>query len=155
MSSAVAESGLLPGWSLTLYPGAGEAGGCLRSPVVRRSEYAGGPAANPERARAEAGRRARARLRRYCAANRLNRLLTLTYGPPRCTDPRELRVHVGEFIRALRSRLGGKPMPYAWVPELHADGVHFHIHVAVGQYIARKTHRGRLGQRHRGHSADR
>lgn len=137
MSSAVAEPGLLPGWSLTLYPGAGEAGGCLRSPVVRRFGYAGGPAANPERARVEAGRRARARLRRYCAANRLNRLVTLTYGPPRCTDPRELRVHIGAFFRDLRGSLGGKPLPYAWVPELHGDGVHFHVHFAVGRYIAR------------------
>lgn len=103
----------------------------------RVSGYVGGPAADPERAAVEAGRRARARLRRYCAANRLNRLGTLTYGPPRCTDPRQVRQHVGLFFRNLREQVG-EPFPYAWVPELHKDGVHFHVHFAAGRYIPRQ-----------------
>lgn len=125
------------GWMLTLYPGAGEAGGCFVSARERVSGYVGGPAADPERAAVEAGRRARARLRRYCAANRLNRLGTLTYGPPRCTDPRAVRQHVGLFFRNLREQVG-EPFPYAWVPELHKDGVHFHVHFAAGRYIPRQ-----------------
>lgn len=46
-------------------------------------------------------------------------------------------MHIGAFFRDLRGSLGGKPLPYAWVPELHGDGVHFHVHFAVGRYIAR------------------
>lgn len=128
---------LQAGWSLSLYPGAAEAGGCFVSSLPPKPWVRGAPAADPERARAEAGRRARGRLRRYCAANRLNRLGTLTYGPPRSTDPREVRQHVGMFFRELRSGLGGQPFAYAWVPELHQDGVHFHVHFAVGKFIPR------------------
>ncbi|MDQ3610678.1 MAG: hypothetical protein M4D85_03550 [Actinomycetota bacterium] len=46
-------------------------------------------------------------------------------------------MHVAEFFRDLRSGLGGRPLPYVWVPELHKDGVHFHVHFAVGWYIRR------------------
>jgi len=124
-------------WSLTLYPQAGEAGGCF-VPSRRRS-YTGvrGCAADQERARSEAARRARGKVRRYCASNGLNRLGTLTYGPPFCTDPDVLRQDVALFFRNLRSALGGRPLPYLWVPELHADGERFHVHFAVGQYIPR------------------
>ena len=124
---------------MTLYPSAGEGGGCFVSSAqpVRPAYVARGQARDPQRAAAEAGRRARASLRRYCAANRLNRLGTLTYGPPRCTDPLEVRAHVGSFFRNLRAELGRDALPYAWVPELHKDGVHFHVHFAVGQYVPR------------------
>jgi hypothetical protein len=67
----------------------------------------------------------------------LNRFGTLTYGPPRCSDPKELRPHVADFFRQMRDGLGGKPLPYVWVPELHKDGVHFHVHFAVGRYVPR------------------
>jgi len=62
-------------WAFSLYPEAAEGGGCLS---VRRSVVAvsGGPP-NVERAQEEAARRARAKIRRYGAANRLNRLGTL------------------------------------------------------------------------------
>lgn len=126
------------GWRLSLYPDAGEGGGCfVSSQRPDRSYVAPGSAGDPERAAHEAARRARAKLRRYCAANRLNRLGTLTYGEPRCTDPRLVRAHAGLFFRQLRDSLGGDPLPYAWVPELHKDGVHFHVHFAVGRYISR------------------
>lgn len=123
-------------WSLSLYATAGEAGGSFqpayRRPVVRTP---GVPARDPARARAEAARRARGRVRRYCAGNGLSRLGTLTYGPPRCTDPAQLRADVGVFFRKLRVALGGRPLPYVWVPELHKDQVHLHVHFAVGRYI--------------------
>lgn len=76
-------------------------------------------------------------MRRYCAANGLNRLGTLTYAPPFCTDPGEVRRDAGQFFRALRGSLGGKPFPYVWVPEYHADGERFHLHFATGRYIKR------------------
>ncbi|MFE7630273.1 hypothetical protein [Kocuria sp. NPDC057446] len=49
-----------------------------------------------------------------------------------------MRAHVGLFFRQLRQGLGGDPLPYAWVPELHKDGKHFHVHFAVGRYVPRR-----------------
>ena len=92
---------------------------------------------NPERSRLEAARRARGRLRRYCAANGLNRLGTLTYRGGGCHDPAEVRADLGVFFRRLRDSLGGKPFPYAWVPEWHPGGHGLHAHFAVGRYIKR------------------
>lgn len=63
-------------WSLSFYPDAREAGGAF---VPYRGGGVKGQAADPARARAEAARRAKGKLRRYCTANRLNRLGTLTY----------------------------------------------------------------------------
>ena len=125
------------GWALTLYPGAAEAGGCFVSSLPRRPIIWGGVTADPARARTEAGRRARTRLRRYCAANRLNRLGTLTYRGLGCHDPRVARADVGVFFRALRAELGGAPFPYVWVPEWHKSGHGLHLHFAVGRFIAR------------------
>ena len=123
------------GWSLSLYPDAGEAGGSFRSsyrPV--RTWVPGTPAVDPERARAEAARRARAKVRRYCAANRLNRLGTLTYAKG-VHDPAQVRRDVADFIRSLRSALGGRPLPYVWVPEWHKTDHGLHLHFALGQYV--------------------
>jgi hypothetical protein len=121
-------------WLLKLYPDAAEAGGCFQGNSDPR------PGASweidPERSANEAARRARRQLRRYGAANRLNRLATLTYGPPFCRDPRAVRSDVGAFFRRLRRRLG-RPLPYLWVPELHADGERYHVHFAVGRYVPR------------------
>lgn len=126
-----------PGWMLSLYPQAGEGGGCFVSSYrPERSYVARGKASDPERSAQEAARRARTALRRYCAANGLNRLGTLTYGPPRATDPLVVRGHIREFFRDLRAGLdGGGALPYVWVPELHKDGQHFHVHFAVGRYV--------------------
>jgi hypothetical protein len=126
-----------PGWVLSLYPDAAEAGGCFVNPFRRHSVGIKGRAVDPERSRAEAARRARGKLRRYCAANGLNRLGTLTYAPPFCTDPQVLRSDVGVFFRQLRSLLGDESLPYAWVPELHKDGERFHVHFAVGRFVPR------------------
>lgn len=125
-------------WSLRLYPAAGEAGGCFVS--ARRSRpvrVAAGMAADPERAAAEAARRARGQLRRYCAANGLNRLGTLTYRGSGCHDPLLLRRHVAGFFRALRAEVGGGRFPYAWVAEWHKTGHGQHVHFAVGRYVGR------------------
>jgi hypothetical protein len=126
------------GWSLTVYPGAREAGGGFRS-SYRPPHRVGvrGQAVDPERSRAEAGRRARGKLRRYGAQNGLNRLGTLTYEGAGCHDPREVRAHVGEFFRALREGTGGKAFPYIWVPEWHPGGHGLHVHFVVGDYIKR------------------
>jgi hypothetical protein len=126
------------GWQFTLYPDAGEGGGSFQYSVRRVPEFvAAGSAQDPERAAAEAGRRARANLRRYCAANRLNRLGTLTYGGAGNHDPAVLREHLAGFFRSLREGLGGAPLPYVWVPEWHKSGHGLHAHFAVGRFIKR------------------
>lgn len=125
-------------WALSLYPEAGEAGGCFVGTRRRPPPVARGAAADPERARGEAARRARGRVRRYCAANRLNRLGTLTYAGAGCHDPQQVRRDVGEFFRALREALGGESLPYLWVPEWHPGGHGLHLHFAVGRYVPRR-----------------
>ncbi len=120
-------------WVLSLYPLAGEGGGCLS---VRRMTVPSGRRPDPARSRAEAGRRARGKLRRYCAANVLNRHATLTYGPPGCFDPTRLRADVAAFFRGLRDQLGAG-FPYVWVPEFHPGGHGYHVHVAFGRYVPR------------------
>ena len=99
-----------PFWTLSLYPDACEAGGCLRVATRFREGY-GEP--DPDRARAEAARRARTKVRRYVVANRLNRFVTLTYAGDGCFDPKAVRADVGSFFRSLRPALGGSAFPYA------------------------------------------
>ena len=92
-----------PLWALSLYPEAGEGGGCLS--VARRGPVYSGAPPDAERAAEEAGRRARAKIRRYAAANRLNRLGTLTYRGEGCHDPARLRGDLAGFFRELRAGL--------------------------------------------------
>jgi hypothetical protein len=126
------------GWNLSLYPDAGEAGGSFHALGDRaRSDGGGGWEYDPERSVDEAARRARAKVRRYCAANRLNRFGTLTYAGEGQHDPRALRSDIGRFFRGVRRGLGGDPFPYLWVPELHKSGHGWHVHFAVGQFIRR------------------
>ena len=124
------------GWALSLCEAAGEAGGSFRS--SRRPSREGmvfGPSEDPARSAAEAARRARGKVRRYCAANRLNRLGTLTYRGEGCHDIDQLVTDVGVFFRRLRRELGGKPFAYVWVPEWHKSGHGLHVHFAVGRFI--------------------
>lgn len=141
-----------PHWHLALYPDAGEAGGCLRVPDRHRADDEREPRERPpsadhfavvvddlepERSALEAGRRARGKIRRYCAANRLNRLGTLTYGGDGCDDPRQLRSDLADFFRQLRNGLGGESLPYLWRGEPHPGGHGLHAHFAVGRYVKR------------------
>jgi hypothetical protein len=119
-------------WTFSLYPDAAEGGGCFVPPYAAEGARGGRP--DPARSLEEAGRRARSKLRRYCAANRLNRFGTLTYATS-CRDPRQLRADVGEFFRGLRCELGGDPLPYAWTSEWHPGGHGLHVHFAVGRYV--------------------
>lgn len=127
-----------PGWHLSLYPSAGEGGGYFRASIPRASAYvARGNAADPLRAAQEAGRRARANLRRYCSANGLNRLGTLTYAGEGCHDVEQVRSDVGDFFRNVRAGLDGESLPYVWVPEWHKSGHGLHLHFAVGRFVRR------------------
>lgn len=124
------------GWRFSLYPDAHEGGGSFQHSVRRVPTYVSrGYALDPERSASEAGRRARAKLRRYCTANRLNRLGTLTFAGNGCHDPAELRGYLSDFFRSLRLALGGGAFPYVWVPEWHPKGHGLHVHFAVGRFI--------------------
>lgn len=133
-----------PLWSLSLYPEAAEAGGCLVVP--RSGESTGRP--DPERARAQALRRARGKIRRYGVANRLNRLGTLTYAGAGCHDGRQLRSDVAAFFKGLRPALGEGAFPYVWVPEWHPGGHGLHVHFAVGRYVPQTVIRDTWGLGH-------
>src|SRR5207248_311477 len=81
-------------WCFSLYPQAAEGGGCLSR---RGVALASDSRPDAERAAEEAARRARAKIRRYAAANRLNRLGTLTYRGEGCHDPHRLRDDLAGF----------------------------------------------------------
>jgi hypothetical protein len=123
-----------PLWALSLYPDAGEGGGCLS---VRRQVLPSGGRPNVERAAEEAARRARAKIRRYAAANRLNRLGTLTYCGEGCHEPARLRGDLALFFRELRAGLDAGAFPYLWVPQWHPGGHGLHAHFAVGRFVPR------------------
>lgn len=133
-------------WVVGLYPDAAEASGTFQAsrrrppPIRGRGELVRDPARSAE----EAARRAGTTIRRYAAANRLNRLGTLTYAES-CRDQRQLRQDVGEFFRELRSEVG-EPIPYLWVPEWHPGGHGLHVHFAVGRYIRHSTIKAAWGR---------
>ena len=129
-------------WALSLYPEAGEGGGCLST---RRSTISAGGPPNAERASEEAGRRARAKIRRYAAANKLNRLGTLTYRGVGCHEPLVLREHLASFFRELRDGLEVGRFPYVWVPQWHPGGHGLHAHFAVGRFVPRSLIAGAWG----------
>jgi hypothetical protein len=136
-------------WSLTLYPDAREGSGQFVSAGRRSQPTAARGDAVGERSAVEGARRARVKIRRYCAANQLNRLGTLTYAGEGCHDEEQVRADMAEFFRRLRrgmevkalpTRLGATPtgsMPYLWVPQWHPGGHGLHTHFAVGRYIPR------------------
>src|SRR3954466_10297985 len=124
-----------PLWALSLYPDAGEGGGCLS---VARGTLPTGRPPNVERAAEEAGRGARTKTRRYAAANRLNRLGTLTYRGEGCHDPARLRTDLAVFFRELRAGLAAGRFPYVWVPQWHPGGHGLHAHFALGRFVPRR-----------------
>jgi hypothetical protein len=93
---------------------------------------------DPERSALEAARRARGQIRRYCTANRLNRLGTLTYAGDGNHDPVLLRAHLRSFFKALRTSVGAGEFPYLWVPEWHKTDHGLHAHFALGRYVQRQ-----------------
>lgn len=86
---------------------------------------------DPTRSARVAAARARTKVRRYCKANGLSRLLTLTYGEQRATTHEQATGDVAKCLRRLRDTVG--KFPYVWVPELHGDGEHYHLHLATGR----------------------
>ena len=126
------------GWNLNLYPNAGEASGFF-VPTQRpktNSTFTKNP--ESERSNIEASRRAKSKVRRYCAENKLNRLGTLTYAGEGCHDQAQIRNDLSLFFKRLKSE-SKKDFPYVWVPEWHKTGHGLHAHFAVGKYIPVNT----------------
>jgi len=137
---------LKAGWRVALYPEAGEAGGSFHALGGRsRSGEGVDYEYDPDRSSTEAARRARGKVRRYCAANDLNRMGTLTYRGEGNHDPKALRDDLGRFFRRLRSGVG-EAFPYVWVPEWHSGGHGLHAHFAVGRFIRRGLIESSWGQ---------
>ncbi|MBA3877464.1 MAG: hypothetical protein C0498_11140 [Anaerolinea sp.] len=128
-----------------MYPEAAEGGGSFRSAASSGPGCAWESAGSDSTA--DAARRARGKVRRYCAANGLNRLGTLTYRGEGCHEPTMLRRDVGRFFRGLRSEVG-EPFPYVWTPEWHPGGHGLHVHFAVGRYIGQGVIRETWGRGH-------
>jgi hypothetical protein len=109
------------------------------------------------RSASEAGRRARAAIRRYAVHNNLSRLCTLTWQGGGVHDFDDLAATVARFILALRRRMGGRDLGYLWVPELHKRCQNcgygsfeectcgnytthgYHVHIALGSFIPKDT----------------
>lgn len=90
---------------MTAYPGAACASILRRSTVHTRSYVPKGSSANPDRARAEAERRARTAIIRFCVQNQCDRLFTFTYAPDHLPSTRaEVWEHVAQVRRFLRDR---------------------------------------------------
>src|SRR5438094_4137091 len=125
------------GWWIVIYPDAGEAVATFRrgQQTDRHPAEGLGREATEDRAITEGVRRARGAVRRYCAANELDRLGTLTYRGAGCHDEVQLRADVGLFFRVLRRRLGVPSLPYLWTGEWHPGGHGLHVHFAVGRYV--------------------
>ena len=131
--------GLPVGWHLTVYPEAREAVGVFRatSSFQERERVSPGQSRDPERSRRVASGRAKAKIRRCCVANGLNRLGTLTYEGEGCHDPVQLRADLADFFVRLRRLLDGGALPYLWVPEWHHTDHGLHAHFGVGQFVKR------------------
>ena len=132
-------------WGFALYPEAAEGGGSFRSAADSGARSAWDSVGSDSAA--DAARRARGKVRRYCAANQLNRLGTLTYRGEGCHEPATLRRDVGRFFRGLRSEVG-EPFAYVWAPEWHPGGHGLHVHFAVGRYIHQGLIRDTWGRGH-------
>ena len=109
------------GWSLSLYESAAEAGGAWSSGTTDTPT----PGEKRTRCRTCRGRgepSGSAKLRRYAAANGLNRLGTLTYAGPGCHDQVVFRGHMAEFFRSLRRSWVGSASRMRGVAEWHKSG---------------------------------
>lgn len=81
--------------------------------------------------------RAAAKVRRYCMANNLDRMLTLTYASEP-HDWEEAWMHI-EAFRRLVYRHFDQRIPMVIVPEIGSKNGRKHFHVALGRYIPKET----------------
>lgn len=101
------------------------------SPKERDPDHV--PEHDPERSAKEANRRARADMRRYCVANRLNKLWSLTYAEE-AADWSEVWEHVEAFRKRLWAHLGRR-IPMVVVIEEGTENGRLHVHLAVHEWL--------------------
>jgi hypothetical protein len=122
---------------------------------------------DPADNQARAARRAKTTIRRYCTANNVTVLWTLTYRGDGCHDRERALRDFAHFWRRMRETFGRMPM--VRVPELHPAGHGYHVHFAVNRFLPisevkrlwphgdqvdvsfrKRRHRGRHGSSPRG-----
>jgi hypothetical protein len=152
-------------WSASYYPGAGEltawedvageGSASAREPIAsvgdrlaaifgegaaRGAGSARDPEPREDATRQRSGRRARSRLRRYAAANHLDRLIVLTYAE-QTDDLAKVKRDVRLFVKRKLRPLVGPDMPYAITWELHKSGT-WHVNILLNSYVRHaKLHR--------------
>jgi len=123
----------LVGWVGRVYVDAGEA--VIYFVPPERDQTVSGAATDPAECARKAASRAKTKLRRYCKANRLYRMTTLSYA----VEPANRQACVADcqaFIRRLRERrFHGKRFPYAWVIERGELNGRLHLHLALPRYV--------------------
>jgi hypothetical protein len=146
-------------WLIRSYPGAAEAVVVKRTdpapPKPERANLAEHFAEEYERAyghldeerraanRKRSASRARSRVRRYCKANRLGFLWTLTLAE-QTADAQEVKALLALFFRLLREHRGGN-FPYVWVIERHKSGK-VHVHFAINFYVPHRLMQAMWGK---------
>lgn len=121
------------GWHGRVFPDAGEA----VIYFVSGAEPCRLGETDPEEVQRIAASRARRKVRRYCRANRLYRLATLTYSR-QTDDYDQVVIDVRAFIKRLRAAaFKGKRFPYVWVIECHKSGK-LHVHLALPRYVDKR-----------------
>jgi hypothetical protein len=121
-------------WHVKVFPEAGEAVIHFSGPEVEREDP--GPATDPEECRRKAAARARTKTRRYCKANALFRLATLTYAIE-AVDRAQVRADVRAFIKRLRAEcFDGELFAYVWVIEKGEKNGRLHLHLGIPKYVA-------------------
>lgn len=127
-------------WMASAYPGVGDV---TIVPAPGGGPREVDPEKEPDRdenAR-RAARRAMTEMRRYCVANRLDHLVTMTYAKKGGEwDPAMVTQDVDRFVRRLRELLG-RSFAYAYVLEWHPGteenplGHGLHVHLAHGSFV--------------------
>lgn len=125
-------------WSLNLYGTAARVAAASSMPVRTPGRW-WWPAADPERAAVEAGRRATAGSRRHCAHNRLNQPGTLTYWSESCHDPQQERAGVGGVLPSLSFGAGRPGVAVRVGTGVAQSGPGLHMHFAVGRFVLRSV----------------
>lgn len=108
-------------------------GGVKETPGGRTERGSGG-----ERAKVEADRRARIKVRRYCVRNGLDILITLTFDNEHLPTSRAGAWPPIETFRRRLVGLVGETFPMLAVIERGAKNGRLHVHLAVGRFIPRE-----------------
>jgi hypothetical protein len=89
-----------------------------------------------EESRRKAGQRARTKVRRYCKANGINRLWSLTFTDEDLPATRGEAMRMGAaFVTKLRDRFGA--MAYVIVPETGTQKGRLHLHFGTNRWLAK------------------